>query len=180
MCGGCGRPATGWPERAAPLGPGGAHARHRAVRRLLAGTRTTARPWHGGGWQFADRAGRYHHCPDLVALWTAVRSAAGPVVVPGPADRTRAWSLPDPHAPDPHALVVWTAAVLHAGPAPAWLTVRAAGLRLTVAAPEPGEAGGPVVTVVRCADGGLSVGAPAGARALAEGLAGLMVPPERR
>ncbi|AXG81478.1 hypothetical protein [Streptomyces paludis] len=173
---------TGWTERAAPLGPGGAHARHRAVRRLLAPTRTTARPWPGGGWQFADRAGRYRHCPDLVALWTAVRSAAGPVVVPDPADRTRRWSLPDPPAPDPHALVVWTAAVLYAGPAPAWLTVRAVGLRLTVAQGEPGEMapGAPVVTVAGCADGGIGVEAPAGARALAERLADLMAPPDLR
>ena len=50
------RPATGWPERVAPLGQGGTVARQRAVRRLLSGTRVTVRPWPGGGWQLAVRA----------------------------------------------------------------------------------------------------------------------------
>ncbi|MEV7423329.1 hypothetical protein [Streptomyces sp. NPDC091212] len=181
----CGRPATGWAERVAPLGPGGTTARHRAVRRLLAGTRITVRPWPGGGWQLADRAGRWRHCPDLAALWGTVRSLAGPVITPGPADSTRSWTLPgaDVPRPDPHALVVWTAAALHAGPGPEGLSVRAAGWRLTgAAAPDP-LTPNPLtpnpLTPVRCAGDGLTVEAPSGARTLARQLAELMAPPAR-
>ncbi|MFJ5223425.1 hypothetical protein [Streptomyces sp. NPDC088400] len=215
MCGACGRLATGWPERVAPLGQGGTVARHRAVRRLLSGTRVTVRPWPGGGWQLADRAGRWRHCPDLEALWTTVRSVAGAVITPEPGDDTDAWTrpdagtadvcapdsripdsripdscVPDPRTsdlgtagarasavrtPDPHALVVWTSAVLRAGPAPERLVVRAAGWRLT------GAAGSAAVVVARCDGEGLTVEAPQGARSLADHLAAhlseLSVPP---
>ncbi|RDG30083.1 hypothetical protein [Streptomyces corynorhini] len=182
MCGVCGRPATGWTERVAPLDPGAATARHRAVRRLLAGTRITVRPWPGGGWQLADRAGRRHHCADLPALWTTVRSLAGPVIAPDPADLTRSWTLPGDEVPrpDPHALVVWTAAALHAGPGPRGLTVRAAGWRLTEAvAPgslTPGSLTPGTLTPVRCAGDGLTVEALSGARTLARRLAEVMAP----
>ncbi|MFJ1749508.1 hypothetical protein ACIOJD_25150 [Streptomyces sp. NPDC088116] len=190
----------------APLGQGGTVARQRAVRRLLSGTRVTVRPWPGGGWQLADRAGRWRHCQDLEALWTTVRSVAGAVIAPETGDDTDAWTRPDigtadacapdacaqasavpdlgtagPRAsavrtPDPHALVVWTSAVLRAGPAPERLVVRAAGWRLT------GAAGSAAVTVARCGGEGLMVEAPRGARSLADHLAGhlseLSVPPQ--
>lgn len=173
MCGVCGRPATGWPERVAPLGPGGTVARHRAVRRLLAGTRTAARPWPGGGWQFTDRAGRLRYCPGLEALWAAVGSAAGPVVVPDPRDEDGVHTLPGPDTgtADPHALVVWTAAALHAGPAAPWLVVRAAGWRMAAGRVDGAPGRAPRVTVGRCAGAGLTVEAPGGARSLAEQLA---------
>ncbi|MFE3825601.1 hypothetical protein [Streptomyces sp. NPDC059092] len=167
----------------APLGPGGTAARHRAVRRLLAGTRLTARPWPGGGWQLADRAGRRRHCEGLDALWTAVRALSGPVITPDPRDPTHLWSLPRPYTPDPHALVVWTAAALRAGPVPGVLTVRAAGWSLT-AGPDPYSA--PVLHHAEAdpadpagpAAGGLRVEAPWGARALATHLARVCAPPD--
>ncbi|MEE1801966.1 hypothetical protein PUR57_25300 [Streptomyces sp. JV176] len=164
----------------APLGPGGTAARHRAVRRLLAGTRLTARPWPGGGWQLADRAGRWRHCEGLDALWTAVRALSGPVITPDPGDTTRVWSLPDPYAPDPHALVVWTAAALRAGPASGALTVRAAGWSLT-GGPDPDTA--PVLHREEAdpatgGAGGVCVEAPWGARALATDLARVCAPPD--
>ncbi|MFE2937801.1 hypothetical protein ACFXKG_01830 [Streptomyces sp. NPDC059255] len=121
----------------APLGPGGTAARHRAVRLLLAGTRLTARPWPGGGWQLADRGGRRRHCAGLDALWTAVRALSGPVITAGSGDTTRLHHLPEAPVIDPHALVVWTAAALRAGAVPGPLTVRAAGWSLTGGA-EPG------------------------------------------
>ncbi|MFE4056490.1 hypothetical protein ACFXP3_09380 [Streptomyces sp. NPDC059096] len=161
----------------APLGPGGTAARHRAVRRLLAGTRLTARPWPGGGWQLADRAGRWRHCAELDALWAAVHTLSGPVVTPDPGDLTRLWRLPRPSTPDPHALVVWTAAALRAGPASGALTVRATGWTLTAGA-DPGAA--PVLHRAEAdpAPGGVCVEAPWGARALAADLARVCAPPD--
>ncbi len=120
MCGACGTVASSWPERIAPLVPGSAPRRARALTALLAATdsgaarRLVVAPWHAGGLRWRGPAG-WSFAPSLPEAVRELTRRYGPLVpAPGsPCDAPAARPLPFPVFDE--AAVVWCAAALEAG-----------------------------------------------------------------
>lgn len=120
MCGACGTTASSWTERIAPLVPGSAPRRARALTALLAAAdsgsarRVVVTPWHAGGLRWRGPGG-WAFAPSLPATVRELTRRHGPLVpAPVPPDETQeARRLPFAVADE--AAVVWCAAAWEAG-----------------------------------------------------------------
>lgn len=131
MCGTCGSTQAGWPERIAPLQPGAAERRARALTALLrshgrsAACRVAVMTWPGGGVRWKSPDG-WCFAPSLSEAIRTLTRRYGPLVpTPGPVSpRPEERGLP--FSVTREAAAVWCAAAVEAG----WTRLHACTLKL--------------------------------------------------
>ncbi|MER6987871.1 hypothetical protein ABT337_03655 [Saccharopolyspora hirsuta] len=120
MCGACGTSRAGWTERIAPLTPGSAPRRARALTALLHATtsatarRTRVTTWPGGGLRWQSPKG-WEFAPSLLAAARTLTIQFGPLVPPPQSIPAPPREQVLPFAVTAEATAVWCAAAVEAG-----------------------------------------------------------------